>query len=259
MSSANINFSSSGNARQQQRPPRGTASQAGQPQQPQYPSPPSVFTHMQRSPRSNAGAHGQHRGAQPLPSSTYIDVSPPSGKMKGGIPLAATTLSTSPTATTSSLPSSPSKTSSLDTAMAFNYDSSTYPPPEHSNAASWGKPSLGSFQKQLEARNRHRRRSQSMDPKRQGLPKQRTQTAAAISAAAGEMGNWDRGSNERMNDRGDRGGWERGVPTEGKGSRGKGSQRLAGKGLPSMGRGGVQDDREHKTRTGGKSQARKLS
>jgi hypothetical protein len=40
--------------------------------------------------------------------------------------------------------------------VAYYYDSSTYPPPEHGNAAGRGKPTLGPFQKQLDARNQHR-------------------------------------------------------------------------------------------------------
>lgn len=191
------------------------------------------------------GSYG-HRSGQPLPTSTHIDV--PHSAGRATIPSAAATLSTSPTATTTtSLPSSPSKTSGTDIPVAYYYDSSTYPPPEHSYAAGRGKPSLGPFQKQLEAsRNRHRRRSQSMEPKRQGLTKQRTQTAAVISAAAGEMSNWDRSSGNNNSERTHDKGGERAA--EGKGSRGKSSR--TGRSNQSTGR------NEDKGRLGGKPQVR---
>ncbi|ELR13981.1 protein kinase domain containing protein [Acanthamoeba castellanii str. Neff] len=227
--------------------PRGGAQQQrprGQQQQPQYPSPPSASSHIQRSPRSMpnmapSGAYGQ----QPLMQAQH-------GQRGGGvppgyadlIPSASVTLSTSPTTTattTSSLPSSPKSSSALaaDPAVAYYYDSSTYPPPEHGNAAGRGKPTLGPFQKQLDARNQHRRRSVSMDPKRQGLPKQRTQTAAAISAAAGEISAGGGG----------------GVGGSGSGGKGKGSQRMTKGTQQGGGRGAFAAD-EPKGRGGAKAQ-----
>jgi hypothetical protein len=91
-------------------------------------------------------AASQHGGPRGGPSG-YADV----------IPSASSTLSTSPTATTS-LPSSPKSASALaaEATVAYLYDSSTYPPPEHGNAAGQRKPSLGPFQKQLDNRNQHR-------------------------------------------------------------------------------------------------------
>jgi len=94
-----------------------------------------------------------------------------------------------------------------------------------------------------------------MEHKRQGLPKQRMQTAAAISAAAGEMGSRDRSGSaviERPR------GWDRGLDKTGGGggggSGGKGSKGAlrngAGKvGGARSGLGPVDDERDqHKGR-----------